>query len=962
MPIKLTKAGMKAKPATKNYSARYFDTSKLELTGSGGKTGLLSEQRNPKHVSKNVPGNPGNPDIRKKCELVRNIEYNYVPLYILSSRALERVDEFAFDAKNMLHIATSPTGDMDAYVRVSAHGLICDKDKTPTQPGMKHPTNLTLIARMDIIIAPTQMVSGTAQNAMKSNMFDPSKPVASTIMLTIQNGLTAPMWAALYTKNIASYVRRTLKTFESKGWLVDPAKTDSYVDKLSIYDLVCDRSRAWQEDVAIEVMPLVNSLLAKVRAAKGDPNAKISAGDLSYYELNMLSETISHLETYTVALDEYRKLYTQMSAAIESSFMKTLCRENLNIMLSDLVDDLQNAKSQLQPIPIDPSVTVDPNEFNADQMSAITDPESLVMLPSAAGTGKTKTIMGRMDYMVDCGCNPSDILVVTFTNVAADEVRERNRKIMEQRYGKGTDKLVKSMTIDSLVFSIYHENYPDQVLTSSTTLGNALEVYFPNDPDATFMRRTLVAIDDNEAGALTRMNRFVEDNIDHVQEMLAQVGLVTLELANILCYQLLPQLNEPDEIASKHVIMDEVQDTSILQFIFVMRYVQHHKESLFMVGDAAQTLFEFRFANPRAINIMEMSGAFSVHTLTTNYRSRQEILDLANMVLDEIEANQVSKLSLKANDMTPVTEQSFKDTTHLQYCRVQKQADFENNMPNYVRLYLVPYIDECLARGEQVAVLGYTNRLVGAAVNALREAYPDKKIVLLSAAKTFDSTILSSFVKRYWNTVQFMPKASVTAQIVHELQAHITDLAPRTRGNTASAQRARAAIVDHIMKWANTSRAKHQEMAKMCNAGTMTTDEFLDAIKREMFEFESSENSVRQSFEKRRQAELNNNAEAATADIVVSTIHSAKGREWDNAVVLYKDRSPMSQPEQRLYYVGLTRACKTEYVLAYGTSSRSLIDLKYQGHIAELKMAEKKAAKAAAKTGAGPVPDDGDEP
>lgn len=931
MPIKLTGKGMTAKPKAKLFSPRFFDTSKLELTGSGAKAGLLQEQRNPKHVGKSVPSAPGNPDVRKKTERVRNVEYSYVPLYILSSQSLELVDAIDFDSRDMRKVATDATGDTICYVRASAHSLTCDKDMSPLPKGSHRPVNLSLCARLDIVMA---RAADTAGDAANMPLFT-SQPIAP-MRTYVRPG--HPCVAMRYSRNVAASIRRLGNALEGAGWLVDHGAIDAYIDGLSVYDMVSERSRAWQESVPDEVMPLVESLRRRAIAQAGstDPDRPLDVGDLSPHESVLLADTIAHLENYPISLNQYRDLYARMSHAMRPALLKSLCRENLNIMLSDLMDDLKSDEPKLARVPFDPSVTVDAKEYNSDQADAIRCDEPLALVASAAGTGKTKTIMGRMDYMVDTGIEPSDILVITFTNVAADEVRDRNRKIMESRYGVGTDKLVKAMTIDSLIFAIYHDNYPDHILTSSLTLGNALEVYFPNDPDATFMRRTLSSIQDNEPGALTRMNRFVEDNLDRVCQMLSEVKLVTLELANILCYHMLPKMSEPDDVASSHIIMDEVQDTSILQFIFVLRYVQHHKESLFMVGDGAQTLFEFRFANPRAINVMEASGAFRTYKLQTNYRSRQEILDLANPLLDNIEANQIARLSLRANDLTPVTETSFRAATKVRYCRVTKLAEFEDQMDNYVSHYLVPYIDDCLARGEQVAILARTNRLVANTMASIQDAYPDRKVARLSAARAFDSTVLSAFVKNYWNAVQFMPKATITDQIVHELNAHITDLVPATRGTSDSAQVTRKAIKAHIIRWAQAARDGHKNLYTAYTNGLITADEFLHQVKKQMFDFESSENSIRQSLEKSRQAELNNNAEARDADIILSTIHSAKGRQWDNVIVIYRDKQPMAQDEQRLYYVALTRACQTEYVLAYGTTATSNLETIYKTRIAEL--------------------------
>lgn len=584
MPIIIGKNGKLKGKTRPTYNARFFDIgSSLEITGSGGKAGLLNEMRNPSKLPKDAPTNCQDPDARKRRERSRTLERHFVPLSILPAKVRSRCTAVPLD-RHMTHLlAKSPTHDQELLMRVSAHMITTDRDLTPIVGGGKHPINCRITYRLDLFASAVGNTDTTALY-MASHETQPAIALARTYESYMYSTGTAtqPMSTSRYTDNVAKTIRKTALALEQAGWHVDMPDLDRYIDGLSAYDLVCAQSTEWNTNIPNTVMLFVNSCLE--RAGKPNPTDVLEASDLDPIDGALLADTIARLESWPVPLGQYTDLYDALKPKVEAQLLKSLCRENLNIMFSDLIEDLRRDSSNLATIPDDPTVTIDPTEFNADQIASIKDRDPLVMVPSAAGTGKTRTIMGRLDYMVDLGIDPDDILVATFTNVAADEVKARNRKTMEQKLGVGCTKLVKSMTIDSLVFAIYHEKWPGQALTASLTLGNALEVYFPNDPDATLMRNMLSQINDNMPGALTRMSRFVEDNLDHVIEMLEEVNLVTLELADIICYHMIESLDIPDEVAAHHVIMDEVQDTSVIQFIFMIRYVSKMSASLFMVG------------------------------------------------------------------------------------------------------------------------------------------------------------------------------------------------------------------------------------------------------------------------------------------------------------------------------------------------------------------------------------------
>ncbi|WP_202864798.1 3'-5' exonuclease [Rothia uropygioeca] len=86
----------------------------------------------------------------------------------------------------------------------------------------------------------------------------------------------------------------------------------------------------------------------------------------------------------------------------------------------------------------------------------------------------------------------------------------------------------------------------------------------------------------------------------------------------------------------------------------------------------------------------------------------------------------------------------------------------------------------------------------------------------------------------------------------------------------------------------------------------------------------------------------------AQADLVVSTIHGAKGMEFDNVVVLHKENPSMSQELKRMFYVAFTRAMNSMYVLSYGTVKNPPITSSYESIVNVLTERDKRAAVRAA--------------
>ena len=140
------------------------------------------------------------------------------------------------------------------------------------------------------------------------------------------------------------------------------------------------------------------------------------------------------------------------------------------------------------------------------------------------------------------------------------------------------------MTIASMIHSIYALNFPTHELSSTDTIINTLDIYYKNNPLVDKFKEHLKALRKQDNNSYTTMNNFIEAYYTDVIGILDYIRQTSLELEIIICYQQIENLQEPPEVQSKFLIIDEVQDNSIFEFIYAIKYVAKHKESLFIVG------------------------------------------------------------------------------------------------------------------------------------------------------------------------------------------------------------------------------------------------------------------------------------------------------------------------------------------------------------------------------------------
>lgn len=300
---------------------------------------------------------------------------------------------------------------------------------------------------------------------------------------------------------------------------------------------------------------------------------------------------------------------------------------------------------------------LDLTKLNKKQLEAVQDINGPLLILAGAGTGKTLTMTYRAGYMIEQGIAPEHILMLTFTNKAAREMKERLGKYLDkEKADKVTASTFHSFCVTLLRrygkkiglqpnFTVLSESDDDDVISIVKSSDDRKKYQGKGFPSNAKLRGFIsAAVNKNlsisEVMKGTRYEPFVVDVIEIGQKAEAYKMANNMVNYDDLLLRVIEILeNHTDvtkDIAERytHIMVDEYQDTNPLQDT-ILRKLFEYTQNIAVVGDDMQSLYGFRGAEVE--NIITFPDRFSgcdIIQLDENYRSSQEILDVANVVMD----------------------------------------------------------------------------------------------------------------------------------------------------------------------------------------------------------------------------------------------------------------------------------------------------------------------------------------
>lgn len=295
--------------------------------------------------------------------------------------------------------------------------------------------------------------------------------------------------------------------------------------------------------------------------------------------------------------------------------------------------------------------------LDSQQDEAVHTRSELALVVAGAGSGKTRVLTERVKFLLEDGVPPSNIIAITFTNMAAEEMKERlssadeigdvfigtihsfANKVMKLHSDKNyriynddidndfhrelISKYCKHLTFDRyLEYKDIHnlveigklpesalqgillpseqaeldliEGSPDEIEAEENLLGKD-KVQFPESVKTLCIKRNVITFDE-----LLKMAT------EYFQSINAQIG---------------------------HVLVDELQDVGSLEFSFIESL---QADNYFLVGDDWQSIYSFKGGNVNIFLKLIEDGMFNVYYLTNNYRNSQQVLEMSQQIISQV--------------------------------------------------------------------------------------------------------------------------------------------------------------------------------------------------------------------------------------------------------------------------------------------------------------------------------------
>jgi DNA helicase II / ATP-dependent DNA helicase PcrA len=319
----------------------------------------------------------------------------------------------------------------------------------------------------------------------------------------------------------------------------------------------------------------------------------------------------------------------------------------------DYVPDYGNSDHSWNPSGIDYR-----KELNDQQYEAVTSGPGPSLVLAGAGSGKTRTLIYRVAWLLDNGVDPENILLLTFTNKAAREMLTRVRGLLSAETETGAiwggtfhsigNRLLRHHAMEIGFrpgFSIMDREDQEQLLKAviEDTGIDPKAAQFPGAAVLgeifSYAINTCQSLGEVVVAQFNKLIQFI-DQIEKIQELYEQrkkqTNLLDFDDLLVKTVQLLrddPDLAEQYQKTFQFILVDEYQDTNRLQSDLIDLLAAHHR-SVMVVGDDAQSIYSWRGANFE--NILQFPDRYpdaKIYRIEINYRSVPEVLEVANAAI-----------------------------------------------------------------------------------------------------------------------------------------------------------------------------------------------------------------------------------------------------------------------------------------------------------------------------------------
>lgn len=593
-------------------------------------------------------------------------------------------------------------------------------------------------------------------------------------------------------------------------------------------------------------------------------------------------------------------------------------------------------------------------DLNEAQLEAVKSKDGPILVIAGAGSGKTKTLTYRVARLIEDGIKPENILLLTFTKKAAAEMLSRATIVLDNRCEK-----VAGGTFHSFANIILRKYSKLLGLKNNFTIMDRADCedvinhivgqLFPKKEKRFPKKSTLLDIYSKSINKVTPTKQIIADEFPqfvHCEDKIIEVHKAyvaykrensVLDYDDLLLYiKLLLENNDGlrKRLSNeyKYIMVDEYQDTNTLQ-ADVIRLLASEHNNIMAVGDDAQSIYSFRGANYR--NILDFPRLFEntkIIKLEQNYRSTQNILKLTNEIISK--AKEKYTKNLFSNIVSPQVPALIcaKDT--------QMEADF-------ICQRILELLDEDVSLSDICVLTRNARMSYNLEIELSKRAIPFQKFGGPKFMETAHIKDVVAHLRVILNpddvvslTRILLLLKGVGASTVNNIMPIIKgDLKPDIKllpSNKSQSLTPLFKTLGQLRDYSTTKKPEEIVSAIINYYRPILKDKYDDFSKREKdldhFEYLSTQYSNLEDFISDLALEppdasvegmykKNSDDEALT----ISTIHSAKGLEWDSVFIIgavdgrfpsaYSFNSEEEMDEElRLMYVATTRAKNNLYI------------------------------------------------
>jgi DNA helicase-2/ATP-dependent DNA helicase PcrA len=606
-------------------------------------------------------------------------------------------------------------------------------------------------------------------------------------------------------------------------------------------------------------------------------------------------------------------------------------------------------------------------QLNPQQYQAVANTEGPFLVIAGAGTGKTRTLIYRLAFLVENNINPRSILLLTFSRKAAQEMMRRAATILDERCKNVSGGTFHSFANFSLrKYGLHIQVHPNFTILDRTDAEDVINMIRTqlrlNKKERRFPRKTtlmdIISKSINKCISIEKV--LASEYPNYKDECLDILNVVqhyrdfkhekmAMDYDDLLIN--LKKLLETDENVRKkisntyrYIMVDEYQDTNRLQAEITVLLASEHK-NVMVVGDDSQSIYSFRGANFR--NIMDFPRFFpgaTVITLEQNYRSIRPILDLTNAIIEQAKEKYSKELfsEIKGTqkpvyiDAVDEDEQAAFITQRVLELREEgvpldkiavlfRASWHANELEVELRSANIPYVKYGGLKFTEAAHIKDVVAYMRVLHNVFDEIAWLRLLLLIEGiGPTSAGRILAKIIHSGGDLNQLLSQDFAKKKFFNDLQKLHTLLSRLTGSRLKPVEKLEAAVQYYNplfeLKYEDYKRRRLdlESLLRIVERYT-TLEQMLTDIALEPPD--TSQVGVEPT-------------DSEDERLVLSTIHSAKGLEWHSVFIIHLvdgyfpavqslENEEDLEEERRLFYVAATRAQKNLYLITPELESRS---------------------------------------